>query len=398
MLRRPWSEPELEVLRTVYVERGLEAAIPLLPLRSRQSIYVKANKLGLLTEHRPVRKGVYRSNAGAALKLRQQGLSYRAIGEQLGMCEAAATNAVLLAECGAAGHRPLERGQDGRISLAGRERLRFMLRKGMRHRDIQARCGIAAATITRERRLYEAELKERRLAPLSPAGGGERYSGARLSAADRKEVERLYIEGWGAGKISTRTGVSRTHVLRIREALIGRLKRKRQSLAGCDQDGRRIAYKGHRRSIPPANLARLRELILEGEPVIRAARLAVVGSCTAYRLFHTLQAELAADGKTILPKPWRGKRRQQMAHIQAPALPGKRWGIDRYRALVHDGAEHEEAVRLVRAEWKAKVAAMPFEERTRHQLAGGGKIAAVVRIERAGPQHTLGGIATGALA
>lgn len=396
--RKPaWSASEIEILRTVYVEHGLEAALKQLPGRSRQSTYVKVNRLGLKTKHRPVRRGFYREVAPRALELRKQGLSYSAIGTELGMCEAAATNAVHVGECMAAGHRPLERGPDGRINAAGRERIRLMLRKGMKHRDIQVRCGIAAATITRERRLYEMELKERKLAPLPPHGGGERYSGAPVPKSDKLEVERLYLDGFGAGKISSQTGVSRTQVLRIRTRLIKRLKRKGECLPGCDIDGRRRTMKDHGRSIPAENMAKLRELILEGEPVIRAARLAVVGSCTAYRVYHELKAEVEAAGKELPHKPWRGARRQQLAHVQAPALPGKRWGIDRYRALVHNGTGHHEAVRQVRSDWAQRLAEMPFEERIEYQLKNGGRVADVVRFSKASPDQTLGGIATGAL-
>ncbi|RST30130.1 hypothetical protein HMF7854_04295 [Sphingomonas ginkgonis] len=392
-----WSEAELQVLRTVYVQRGLKAAAIELPARAERSIYIMASRMGLRTEHRPCPRGKMRSSAAEALRLRRQGFSYSAISRQLGMCEATATNAVLVAECLEAGHRPIERDHNRKILAAGRERLRLMLRKGFKHRDIQVRLGLAASSITRERRLYEQELRDRRLAPLPPAGGGERYSGAKISSADRKAVEQLYLEGFGAGKISDRTGVSRTHVLRIREKLVRRLGRKGEALPGCDADGRRIVVRDHARAIPTDNLRRLRELLLAGEPVSRAARQAVVGSCRAYRVFHELKAELAARGEELQRKPWRGKRLQSQALIVAPALPGKRWGIDRYRVLIRAGRTHEDAVRQVKADWAAHVAALPFEERIHLQIKAGAKVSKVVRLAPVMPEWTFGGVATGAL-
>lgn len=394
-----WSEAELAVLRTVYVAEGLAAAMALLPGRPRQAVYVKASKLGIASNHRPVRVGIYRQVGERALQLRHQGLSYSAIGRELGMCEAAATNAVLHAECVAAGHRPIERDANGKITPEGIDRIRLMLRKGMKHRDIQTWCGVAAATITRERRRYEVFLKSNGKAPLPARNGGERYSGVAITKAERQQVEQLYLEGYGAGKISAQSGVSRTHCLRIREKLIARLKRKGQALPGCDRNGRRHSMKDHGRSIPAANLDRLRQLILDGEPVARAARLAVVGGSTAYRIYHEIRAELAFDGKVLPAKPWRGRHRQAVAKMLAPALPGKRWGIDRYRLLVNrDGVAHDAAIAQVRREWAEKLKALPFEERIALQLAAnGGKISAAFNPTRADPEGTLGGIATAAL-
>lgn len=393
MAKRPsWTDAEIEVLRTTYARQGLEAAMAELPGRPRQAIYVKAHKLGIQCQHRPVRVGCYRQVASRALELRKQGLSYTAIGRELGLCEATATNAALHAECLAAGHRPIERDANGKITAEGIDRLRLMLRKGLKHRDIQTYCGVAAATITRERRRYEAYLRINGKAPLPLRNGGERYSGVAITKAERAHVEQLYMEGFGAAKVSAATGVSRTHVLRIREKLIRRLKRKGECLPGCDRSGRRTQMKDHGRSIPQANMDRLRELILQGEPVARAAREAVVGGSTAYRIYHEIRAALAAEGKVLPAKPWRGRHRQAISRMSSPKLPGKRWGIDRYRMLVNaEGKSHDQAVRQVRAEWAEKLKAMPFEERIRLQISNGAKIADVVRITRAAPQQSPGG-------
>jgi transposase len=325
-------------------------------------------------------------------------LSYSAIGRELGMCEAAATNAVLHGECIAAGHRPIERDANGKITREGVERIRLMLRKGLKHRDIQTWCGVSAATITRERRRYEVYLKANGKAPLPPPGGGQRYSGVAITKEQRAHVEQLYLEGYGAAKVSQRSGVSRTHCLRIREKLIRRIKRRGECLQGCSADGRRQQMKDHGRSIPLASLDKLRALLLDGEPVARAARAAVVGGSTAYRVYHQLRAELAAEGKALPRKPWRGRHRQAVSKISSPKLPGKRWGIDRYRMLVNaEGKSHEEAVAAVRAEWAEQLRAMPFEERIRLQLDNGARIVAVVKPVRALPDVTLGGVATAAL-
>lgn len=415
----PWSNRELKVLRTVYVEQGLEAAATLLPGRARKSIYVQANRLGLKTRHRPARHGIYRKLAAQALELRKNGLSYRAIGEHLGMCAAAATNAVLAAECLAAGHRPLERGPDGRIAAAGRERIRLMLRKGLKHRDIQLRCGIAAATVTRERRLYEKELKERRMAPLPPPGGGERYSGARIPAAMKREVERLYLEGWGAGKISDRTGVSRSQVLRIREKLVARLKRKGECLPGCDRKGRRVKMRDHLRSIPEGTIEKLRGLLMEGCSVRSAAFECVVGLCRAYKEFHKLEAELAAAGKTMPRDNWRHGSKREKSRASAP-LPGGSWAIDRYRALLRQMPPDEARAQVI-GEYRARHASeleeierrrrleearrrheanrpKTFDEQIAALAAGKGRLVQKMVVRRPDPDGTLGGIATGMLA
>lgn len=351
-----WTSAEVDILRTVYADQGLKAAAAQLPGRSRGSIYVKANTLGIHSTHHPCPEGKFRKLVDPAMSLRAAGWSYAAIAIELGVSEGTATNACLLGEGMAKGHRPIERDANHKIAPAGIERMRLMLRKGMKHRDMQIILGVGAATVTRERRAYEHYLRDNRLAPLPPPGGGERYSGVAVPKSVSKQVERLYLDGWGSATISARTGVSRTHVLRMRRKLIARLKRSGRMLTGCDAKGRRIAFnKDHPRRIPDASLDELRRLILDGEPVARAARLAIVGACTAYRIYHELKAELEANGKATPPrKPWRGNKRPASAKIEAPALPGKRSGVDRYRALVHGGTAHRLAVVEVRNEYAAR--------------------------------------------
>jgi len=404
--RKPhWRVEEIAILRTVYVEHGLEAALSQLPDRARQSIYVKANRLGLVSKHRPVRVGFYRKVAIKALELRQAGLGYAAIGRELGMCEAAATNAVLHGECLAAGHRPIERDSNGKVTEAGIERIRLMLRKGLKHRDIQVYCGVSAATITRERRRYEAYLKANGKAPLPPPGGGVRYSGAAITKDQRRLVEQLYMEGFGAAKISARSGVSRTHCLRIRDKLIRRLKRKGERLPGCDRDGRRRVHKDSARMIPPESVERLKTLLLEGVPVRRAAKIAVIGGSSAYRIRDALKAELASQGLPLPAADWRSgrNRRQLMAEARVQEVPGGARGIYRFRELCRTMAPEQARAELEReqaAERKARgeaSRARTFEERLAAVAAGDAKIVVEPEFIRRGPDRTLGGVATGQL-
>lgn len=330
-----WTPAELELLRTVYVKQGLEAAHALLPGRNPQAIYVKASKLSLRTEHRPCPEGMFRKLVEPAMRLRKLGWSYAAIGSELGVCEATATNACLLGQCREAGHRPVDRDRNWKITAAGRERIRLMFRKGMKHRDIQVHLGVAAATLTRERRLYEQYLKDNGKAPLPPIGGGERYSGAAIPKQLKRQVKELYLDGFGTAKVSARTGVSKTHCLRARTQLIKRLKRKGECLPGCDINGVRRKMRDHLRAVPEASLVELRRLLVTGEHSVKeCGRRAAVGGSTAYKVFHLLKAEFAERGE-ILPIKSRGATKKQDVR-STMALPGGRWGFDRYRALLRD--------------------------------------------------------------
>src|SRR3546814_17712182 len=69
------------------------------------------------------------------------------------------------------------------------ERMRLMLRKGLKGVEIQLRLGVSAACVSEQRRKYRADLKARDKAPLPPPGNGEQYSGARYSKAKRRAVD-----------------------------------------------------------------------------------------------------------------------------------------------------------------------------------------------------------------
>lgn len=406
-----WTSPELEVLRTVYVDEGLVAAMKYLPRRNAGAIFQKAFKLGLKCEAQHFPTGRYQEISDEAWRLRHdEKLSYAAIGVVLGVCEAQATNAVLYAECIKAGHTPLQRHTGGKLHPDGRDRLRAMFRKGWTHRKIQEWTGCPAATLTRERKVYAAELKAKGLAPLPPIGGGERYSGAKIPKADSRKVEALYLEGFGTAKVSARTGVSKTHCLRMRTKLIKRLKRKGECLPGCDENGRRHVMKDHARRIPAMSIARFKKLIRKGETVARAARIAVIGRSSADKIVKAM----VANGFALRTKPWRGRALQAKQRIGAQDLPGGRWGIDRYRAHVHAGMRHEKAAARAARDWQDKMAveranradrrlerkdeearSRSFEEQLA-AVAAGAKLGPTFRPTRRGPDFTLGGVATGA--
>jgi transposase len=406
-----WTEDEIEVLRTVYVDQGLVAAMKLLPGRNDGSIHQKAHKLGLKTTAQRFPLGSFMEIAEEAWHLRhEEKLSYASIGAELGVCEANATNAVLYAGCKRAGHRPIERSPGGKLLPEGRERLRLMFRKGWTHRKIQEWTGAPASMCSRERRRYAKELKAKGLAPLPAIGGGERYSGAKIAPAVKREVERLYLEGFGTAKITKMTGVSNTHCLRTRDRLIKRLKRQGKCLPGCDENGVRRVMREHSRRIPESSIAKFKKYIRDGETVARAARLAVIGRSSADKIVH----QMIADGFVLRTKPWRGRDRQAKQLQSTQDIPGGRWGIDRYRAAIHAGKTHLQAVNEVRRDWEAKIAAERAEFAERHaqqkkdrkplsfeeQLAAverGGKLVPAFRPTRPAPDMTLGGVATGAL-
>src|SRR5690606_9263367 len=139
----------------------------------------------------------------------------------------------------------------------------------------------------------------------------EAYSGVKLTRAQRQEVEALFLQGLGTIKVSERTGVSKTSCTRIRSRLVKRLKRKGETLPGCDADGVRHVQAESSRHIPEELKQALREMLLDRVPVRRAAMLLAIGGSSAYRIRDELAAELAAQGK----------------HLPRPKLPGRARGV-----------------------------------------------------------------------
>jgi hypothetical protein len=339
-----------------------------------------------------------------AIRLREQERwSFARIGATFGVSEAGACNAVLIALCPRKGFTPASRDATGRLTPESIERLRWMLRKGIKPVEIQLRLALSAGRIAEERRRYNADLKARGKALLPPPGAGEAYSGVKLSKATRLRVEELFMEGLGAKKINERTGVSHTSILRIRTNLVKRLARKGQVLPGCDTKGRRGAAKESTRYIPQVSIDALKERLLAREPVRRAANDLGIGHSSAYRIRDGMRAELAAQGKE-LPAPMLPGRNAGDAR-RAAWLPADK--LYRYREL---SAEHgpAEAKELMLAEIAAEREAAREAERERRSrprtfeeqlaaVAAGARLIARPNLTRAAPDFTLGGVATGAL-
>ncbi|EJL21931.1 hypothetical protein [Novosphingobium sp. AP12] len=304
-----WTPAELEILRAHYPARGIDVADQL-PGRSWHSIYVKANKLGLKSTRQAAapKPRIAGAQLDEAIRLREvEGWSFARIGAQFGTSEISATNAILIGLCTRRGYTPAERDSHGCLTEQGRERVRYALKKGLKAVDIQLRMGVSAACVAHQRRLYNRDLVGRGKALLPPPGGGEAYSGVKLSKAKKGEVEQLFLQGLGTAKISERTGVSKTSCTRIRTRLIKRLKRKGEVLPGCDDTGARHAQAESNRFIPESQKQALRSMLMDRIPVSRAAKIAAIGSCAAYKLRNAFAAELAERGETLPP----------------PALPGR---------------------------------------------------------------------------
>lgn len=315
-----WSAHELRLLRSHYPAEGSTVAARL-PARSRHAIQVMAHKLGLETTHRNPAPATRLQGASLdeAIRLREiDKLSFAAIGRHFGICEASACNAVTIALCKRRGYRPAERDERGRLAPAGIDRLRYALKKGLKGIDIQQRLGVSAACVSEQRRRYSRELLARGKAPLPPPGGGAAYSGVKLTSAQRKAVETLFMEGFGTAKVSERSGVSKTSCIRIRARLVQRLGRKGQSLPGCDAAGVRHIHAESARFVTDEQRQLLRAMLLDRIPVRRAAHDLAIGDSTAYRIRDELAAELSRAGQA-LPKP------NLPGRVRAHATPDPFW-------------------------------------------------------------------------
>ena len=396
-----WTKSEVAILQDVYPREGLPGACDALPDRSWHAIQVKAHKLALRSPvigkaPEPKLQG---DRLEEAIRLREEdGWSFARIGAHFGVAESSACNAVLIALCPRKGFTPAERDEHGRMTPAGLDRLRLMLRKGLKAVDIQLRLGLSASTIAEQRRRYAADLKARGKAPLPPAGGGEAYSGARIPRDKVREVERLLMTGLGGPKVADLVGVSKTHVQRIRGKLVKRLRRKGECLPGCDATGKRVTVTGHVASVPASSVAKLRDLIMEGVPVSRAALLANVGTCTAYRVRDELRAELAAKGEQLPVAKRLGRGKGRVANVRAAWLPVGRVNLILYRSILRevDGNEAEARRRTVRA-IAERDGQDPALAEQMDRLRRGATVVAKLDLRRPDPAYTLGGVATGSL-
>jgi hypothetical protein len=391
-----WSTAEISILGEHYPLGGIKAVCELLPSRSVYSIHVKVAKLGIRCE-RPQQHAPRCVLAGddleEAIRLREiEGLSFERIGARFGCSESAACNAVLNALCVRHGHTPAERDEHGRLTARGMERLRWCLKKGMKGVEIQLRLGVTASCIAEQRRRYNRELKDNGKALLPQPGAGERYSGAKIDAAKKREVEQLFLAGFGTLKVSQQAGVSKTACTRIRNKLVRRLTRKGECLPGCDLHGVRHAMRDHSRHVTEQQKAKLRSLILESVPVRRAAAICGIGTCSAYQIRDDLKAELGELPKPKLPGRV-SKLRSEMLYAQAiPA--GHMW---RFRQLVGKLGDVDIARATLRAEISEARRNRTFEQQLEALRRGEVSLETKVSLLSAGPDFTLGGVATGQL-
>lgn len=377
--------------------------------RTRRAIYAKANELGLHS------KGEQRARlpllAGAeleeAIRLREEDRwSFARIGKRYGVCEAAATNAVLIALCPRKGHTPARRDAHGGLLPAEIDRLRLMLQMGTKAVDIQLRMGVSAACVAEQRRRYQADLATRERAPLPPYGNGERYSGVRVSKADLRRVEAMLLQGFGSTRTCRETGVSNTVCKRVRNSLVKRLARKGQSLPGCDIDGRRQRQLPGLRNVHPAQVSAMKTLLVDGIPVRRAGIITGIGHCSAYKIRDELNAERAAQSMPPIPRINVNNTAGRKAAKAAEWLGGPR-DIVRFRQLIIE-LGYDAAVTAMKAEIRdredaARAARQAERDRPRtfeeqlDRVRAGAKISIRQPIRKADPAYTLGGVATGAL-
>lgn len=400
-----WTQAEIESLRSTFPGGGINAAAAALPARTWQSINTMASKLGIVSGRvaNAPRAKLDGGDLEEAIRLREvEGWSFARIGATYGVSESAASNAILIALCPRKGFTPAQRDAQGRLAQEGLERLRLALRRGIKPVDIQLKLGVSASCIAEQRRRYSRELKAAAKVALPPPGAGEAYSGRKVPAEQKAEVERLLLTGLGGPKVAERTGISKTHVQRVRMKLVKKLARKGEVIPGCDIKGRRLRHIDAARFIPDQAKADLRAKLLARIPVRRAANDVGIGLSSAYRMRDDLAAELAAQGEE-LPKPilpGRGASARSDARRAEWMPKGIRW-LYRFRALSHEhGAEAAKAMVLAEesAERRAE-AARPktFEEQLAAVRAGKVGISTKQTIRSADPTYTLGGIATGAL-
>lgn len=398
-----WTEQELAILREYFEREGRDGCAKRLPGREPLAIAQRARKLGLIDQTlgppAALRAPLGGHDLNRALAMHENGWSYAAIAREFGVSESSATNAILIGRCQRAGYKPARRDKYGHLLAEEIERIRAMLRAGLRGTEIQLRMGISACAVSKQRRDYAADLKARGKKPLPPPGGGEAYSGVRVSAEKRKAAEAAYLEGYGAALISAQTGISRTTILRIRRKLVRKLARQGACLPGCDIKGRRLTIVHSAHFVADDQRADLRRRLLAREPVQRAARAAGVGSSFAYKFRDQLARELADRGERLLPPIRTGRVVSGSVKRDTDWLP--KGQLHRYRALVHQfGVERAKAMIIEEAEQTRRVQAeadaaarsrkLTFEEQL-ERVRQGAKLISVPVIRRAAPDMTLGG-------
>ncbi len=326
--KNKWKRAELAILRTYYPVEGVEGCAKRLPRRVARAIECRARELRLRSPNGP--RGLQTALAGdeleEAIQLHQaEKWGFERIGQEFGVSEGAAANAVLMALGRRAGYTPAERDENGDLTDRGIEQLRLAMRKGWKGVDIVRRLAVSAGTVSGERRRYATYLKANRKAPLPPPGGGQEYAGRKHPKERLREVERLFLAGEATPAVSDKTGVSRTQCGRIRNRLVKRLAKKGKTLPGCDRKGKRLTYPNTVIKIPPGTFEKLEHLLLVERMTVRAAadELAL-GHSSAYRYRDLLKARLEAEGKELPPPlPWRGRKRQARAAAMKWLPPGR---------------------------------------------------------------------------
>ena len=326
------------------------------------------------------------------------GLSMEAVAREIGMGAPTVQNAVYAALCVKRGYRPAERDGNGYLTTEGRDRLREMLRKGMKHVDIQLRLAVSASTVSNERRLYSADLKARGKRPLPLPNNGAAYSGLRITKDQRKAVEQHLLTGLGSVKVAALTGVSKTVCVRVRLKLVARLKRKGEVLAGCDRNGKRIKLVDQACRVPDADVARLKALILDRVPVKRAALMSNIGSCTAYRIRDELRDELTARGETLPGIKKLGRNHGPIADARASWIPAGRRNFVLYRAkLVEADGNAVLARKLTVRAIAERDGEDPFLAEQIDRMKRGAGLVERFDYRRSDPSMTLGGVSAGLL-
>ena len=409
----PWTHAELAILDDVYPREGLNGVADLLSDRSWHAIHVMAHKRGLrctLVTEAPKPK-LQGERLEQAIEMREErGWSFARIGAELGVSEAGACNAVLVALCTRKGYRPAERDAKGRLLPEGIERLRYALRKGYKGVDIQLRLGLSAGRVAEERRRYSRELKSKGLQPLPAPGGGRAYSGVKVPRTKISEIEAALMAGLGTLKVSERTGASKTTITRVRNRLIRRLRRSGQVLPGCDASGRRVRVTDHFHAIPDSARMEFRHLLIDKRMSARRAGLwSGIGGSNAHWMREAIIAELAASGQELPPRERVDTKEAKRAAAAADVIfPRGRTAMASFRHLAAR-IGYPAARQQLREDFDARQAAakaaaraealrpLSFDEKLAKVARGEAGIVPKIPLRRPDYAGTLGGVASGAL-
>lgn len=385
MRTKRWTAYEERVLRRLYPVGGAEAVQEKVK-RARTAIMQKAHMLeipgppkmppALVTKLQGV-------NLTRALEWFDAKVPIEEIARRLRMGAPTVQNGVMIGLARRSG-TAAERDPEGHLTPYGLEQLREALRQGWKGREIQERLGISASRVSRERKVYSAELRKTRKKALPPPGAGVPYCGVKVAPAKKREVARLFLEGFGTAKISEQTGVSKTVCLRVRAALVKRLRRKGQCLPGCDAKGVRRVIKESVHFVKSEQVEALRKLLLDRVPVQAAAKIVGMGASRAYVERDRLAGDLREQGKELPPPRRMGKK----------AYPVPEGTLQEAKAkIVETGGDPERARRIMLEErCLAEAKGDPALEAQIQKLLAGATLSRALPVRAAGPDQTLGGV------